>query len=364
MKIGITLNPYGEKHPAGLAGIIYSICETLTSLPTQHQYVFFAKGHHQNRPKFLQKDSKHEFRTVAASLFWLDNMVKQNPDVDVWVFNTPMMPLLYTPKKSLVIALDFAYLSLPSHSVKEFVIKKILKQLHARALKNATHIASISEFTTKQTLHFFSKIKREKITNIMSGYKDYSQLEPAPPSFDVPDDFFLSVGVLKDRKNQLNVVRGFIAAKLKGLPSKLVISGTCRGLYGELVQQAAASSSFNHDIIFAGYVADQELATLYASARALVFPSILEGFGMPVLEAMKMGCPVITSEGNSVGEIAGVAAITVDPHSPEEIADALLQMSQDSIRQEYIQLGTKRATEFSWEKTTSAILDIINNKIK
>ena len=118
------------------------------------------------------------------------------------------------------------------------------------------------------------------------------------------------------------------------------------------------------DIIFTGYVPDEELSLFYRAADVFVYPSLYEGFGLPVLEAMAAGCPVVTSNASSLKEVAGDAGILVDPHSIEDIGQAILDVvCQRELREDLIKKGLIRAKEFSWDKAASDVYTVLTNVI-
>ena len=164
------------------------------------------------------------------------------------------------------------------------------------------------------------------------------------------EDFFLTVGTLEPRKNLRRVIEAFLALKKQepNSPDRLLLVGKMGWGVSDL-QELIAS---NRDVIEPlGYVSEENLQDLYRRARALVYPSLYEGFGLPVLEAMSLGCPVITSDRSSLPEVAGDAALYVDPENVAEITGAMRQISADSdLRSELARLGHARAKLFSWER--------------
>lgn len=358
MKIGITLHPYGEKAAAGLGRYILNLSEALTHANTQHTYVFFIKGEYKSVPKFIV-NTRHEVRFVKEKKLWLDTALNKNSDIDVWVYYTPMMPFFHTPKRSIVVALDFAYLHYPARSIKEKLINIIAKKLHGRALKKADSVATISQYTMDEVLRWFPHISSEKITPIMGGYPDLSKVPEEDFSFELPENFFLSVGVIKQRKNQLNIIKGFLRAKEQGLRSKLVVCGKGEGQYFEEIKRTINESPYGNDVIMAGYATDGQLVTAYKHASALVFPSKMEGFGIPILEAFSLGLPVITANTNSVSELAQDAAVQVNPDSVDEIAEAMISLEKPNVQEKLRARGFERVKGFSWENTAKSLLDII-----
>jgi glycosyltransferase involved in cell wall biosynthesis len=163
-------------------------------------------------------------------------------------------------------------------------------------------------------------------------------------------NFFLAVGTIEPRKNLENTVRGFLEFKRRNpdREEELVLVG--RSGWGNVPWRKIAAG--RTDIRWTGYLDDDRLQELYRSARALVYPSLYEGFGLPVLEAMTFGCPVVTSPLSSLPEVGGDAALYVDPRSPEAIAAALDRLVREpELATSLASRGRARAALFSWERT-------------
>jgi alpha-1,3-rhamnosyl/mannosyltransferase len=111
-----------------------------------------------------------------------------------------------------------------------------------------------------------------------------------------------------------------------------------------------------------GYISDEDLAALYGGSRVMVYPSLYEGFGLPILEAMSCGCPVICTRTSSLPEVAGNAALFVDPYNPQDLADAIATVVDDiTIRRDLIERGFRQAAKFSWEKTAVETLKVFRS---
>ena len=164
------------------------------------------------------------------------------------------------------------------------------------------------------------------------------------------ENFFFTVGTLEPRKNLKRVVEAFLSLKLRfpESPERLVIAGKVGWGVGEL-QSLFAANSDTIDVL--GYVSEEELQALYRRAKALVYPSLYEGFGLPILEAMSLGCPVITSDRSSLPEVAGDAALYVDAEDVEDIALAMRRISTDEcLAADLSERGLERAELFSWDR--------------
>jgi glycosyltransferase involved in cell wall biosynthesis len=272
------------------------------------------------------------------------------------------MPLFCRPKKSVLTALDFGVFY-PDEGLSVFGRIKLFfaKFLQYDALQKVTHVLCTSH-ATKDDLHtFFPAIKKDKVTVAMCGFTRVCERYTSSAVLDLPTDFYLVVGVIKPRKNQLTAVQAFIAGKEQGLTGKLILCGKGEGSYFDLVMNTISASRYKSEIIYFGYCSNEELVTLYTHARALIFPSHVEGFGMPIMEAMSCGTPVITSSNGALGEAAADAALTVDSSDVAGFIHAMQLFESDTVRQEYIKKGRERSLEFSWEKSAIAYTATLKN---
>jgi glycosyltransferase involved in cell wall biosynthesis len=173
----------------------------------------------------------------------------------------------------------------------------------------------------------------------------------------LPEKYILFVGCIEPRKNLARAFRAYERTGLwKDIP--LVLAGPRGWRFNEL-KTAWDNLTAKNQIFWLDYVGEKELAVLYENAFFLIFPSLFEGFGLPILEAMSAGCPVLTSNCSSMPEAAGDAALYVDPLDTESIADGMLKLAGDgSLRESLISAGYKRAKLFTWEKTARELLDV------
>jgi len=171
----------------------------------------------------------------------------------------------------------------------------------------------------------------------------------------------LSIGVLQTRKNTLNMLKA-----LKALPSnyQLVLAGG-NGYGSEAIHEFIRREALGARVKLLGYVEGARLAQLYQAASVFLFPSLEEGFGIPVLEAFANGIPVITSEASSMPEVGGEAALYVNPHDPAEIAFNVVQAAEDfPLRADLIEKGLARARQFTWRRTAEATLAVYDEVLK
>jgi glycosyltransferase involved in cell wall biosynthesis len=177
-------------------------------------------------------------------------------------------------------------------------------------------------------------------------------------------EYFLYVGAIHPRKNLMNLLKAFSIFKRRQQSSlKLVIAGRLAWKYDSFVRELK-KYKYRHDVILLGYVEENELADIMASAYALVYVSLFEGFGIPVLEAMSSGVAVITSIHSSMQEVSKGAALYADPKNFEDIAEKMMLIYKDEkLREELIEKGRSAAVGYSWEKTGELLWQSIQKTV-
>jgi glycosyltransferase involved in cell wall biosynthesis len=286
------------------------------------------------------------------------------PDV---FFTMGIQVPLRCPCPTVVTVLDLAYLTFPSYFTWKW---RRLGPWRARfAVRTADHLWAISEATKRDLTHLLGVPERRiTVAHLGCGPEfhpcdDAETIRRVRQAHGLPERYVLYVGLLQPRKNIERLIAAFerIRAHHPALPHKLVIAGRKGWLYDDIF--AAVERSPARDAIqFLGYVPKEDLPVVISEADVLVLVSLSEGFGLPVIEAMACGTAVITSNCSSLPEVAGDAALTVDPYSVEAIADALEQVAfDDALRADLEAKGMVRAREFTWDKTAHAVLGMLRN---
>ena len=234
--------------------------------------------------------------------------------------------------------------------------------LDYKGVKKATRIIAVSQFTKRNLMHDLG-IPGEQISVIHEGV-DHKVFRPLPRSRSSKYSYILFVGSEQPRKNLSLLLRAF--GKLKkerrfgGL--KLVKVGKAGGpeaAFRRQTMELIEALGLIRDVIFTDYVLEEELPGYYSNAECLALPSLYEGFGLPVLEAMACGCPVIISNCTSLPEIAGKAAIQADPYDLDGLVRALWEVLTDAdLRDQMVRKGLARANKFSWRKAASETLGV------
>ena len=237
-----------------------------------------------------------------------------------------------------------------------------------RSIAKCDHIITISENSKREIIEEFN-VPEEKIT-IAQPAVDHGRFKPANEEelaqvrkkYELPEQYLLYVGTIEPRKNLLGLLEAYekLPAKLRG-EYPLVMTGGRGWLEGEIVDRISRLKG-RGEALTTGYVYDEDLPAIYSGARLFVFPSFYEGWGMPPLEAMACGTPVITSNTSSLPEVVGDTALMIDPNRPEELTNAMKQvLSDEELRQEMIRQGFKQAKRFSWEKSARKLLTVIRS---
>lgn len=217
--------------------------------------------------------------------------------------------------------------------------------------------------------YFVAEELRERFSDLSSKIKciphgaDHFLKSSKSPKFSISSrpPYFLYIGHLEARKNVVGIIKSFEIFAQKHSDVRLVIAGK-DGFAASRIYSYISNSPFRGRIDLVGFVSDQAISDLYRGAIAFVFPSFYEGFGFPILEAMSLDCPVITSDRGAMAEIASDAAFLVDPHSEENIAAAMGGFFLNpSLRQKYIEAGKTRILEYTWQRCVESQLEVFSS---
>jgi glycosyltransferase involved in cell wall biosynthesis len=228
------------------------------------------------------------------------------------------------------------------------------------AARRSDRILTVSEASKRDILHFFN-VPPEKIVVVYNAIDDHFRVTPPEEDvarvrerYQLDHQFVLYVGNIKPHKNLVRLIEAFAELRRTGFDEvKLLIIGDQISRLPAL-RRAVHSHKLHKHVRFLGYVSDQTLGALYRLASAFVFPSLYEGFGLPPLEAMASGTPVITSNLSSLPEVTGDAAVLVDPYDVDSIVDGMRRVLSDPVlAAELRRKGIERAREFSWERSVA-----------
>ncbi|MCF8253098.1 MAG: glycosyltransferase family 4 protein [Bacteroidia bacterium] len=269
--------------------------------------------------------------------------------------------------KQLAVVHDINFLHYPKDL--KFFYSKYYNFLVPRFVKAATRIATVSEFSKQDIVKQYG-IKPSKIDVVYNGINEgympltEGEIDLVRKKYSEGKPYFLFVGSQSPRKNLVRLIKAFDIYKLKTKSNyKLVLVGSSFWGEGEIAQ-ALKDSTFSSDILFTGRLVQTELEKIMAAAFALTFVSYFEGFGIPLVEAMQCGVPIISSNTSCMPEIAGNAALYVDPFNIDEMAKEMENLySSPEIKQDLIRKGNSRKLNFSWNQTANKLWNSIEKTI-
>ena len=263
--------------------------------------------------------------------------------------------------RSVVTIHDCIHLMFPQYLPGRFAYQYARTSIAIAAMRS-TRVLTVSESSKRDILRFV-EAPADKIHVIYNAYDERFGVEPDEEEvvrvrerFQLHDEFVLYAGNVKPHKNLERLIRAFDLVRRRGLDHlKLVLIGDDISKYAAL-RRAVHQHQLHKYVRFLGYLPEETLAVMYRLAGVFVFPSLYEGFGLPPLEAMASGTPVVTSNVSSLPEVAGDAAVLVDPYDPSAIADGIHRVLTDAdLRQALKRKGIARARQFSWETSVRRV---------
>jgi glycosyltransferase involved in cell wall biosynthesis len=244
-------------------------------------------------------------------------------------------------------------------------LRRYLNRVVPQSVSRATHVLADSAATKSDLIELFGT-PAEKVTVLYGGVdarfvpvREPERLAAVRAKYGIGDEpFILGIGTLQPRKNYRRLIQAFAHVKYQTSNIKLVIVGGKGWMYDDIFSGVKRLGLEGH-VLFPGFVDDDDLPALYSAAEVLAYPSIYEGFGLPLLEAMACGTPVVTSITSSLPELAGDAALLIEPTEVEAIAAAMCRLLQDAdLRRRLVVAGFEQIRKFAWEKAAAQLLGI------
>ena len=317
-------------------------------------------------PIVTSPQARHPFLYYIWYEYSLPRILKKiSPDVFI---SPDAITSLKCHFPNLVVLHDLNFVHYPE--VMPLLFRKYYRYYTPKFAKKATRIATVSHFSKEDIIKQYN-IPESKIDVVYNGSGNmYSPVsdnikEDTRKKYTNGEEFFIFIGALNPRKNLSRIFKAFDLFKINThSPVKFIVVGE-KMYWSEDIKEAYEKMEFKNDVIFTGRLKQSELSLVLASAKALVFTSLLEGFGIPIIEAFNAEVPVITSNLTSMPEIADDAALLVDPLSIEEIANAMLTVYENqNLVEEMIKKGRTRRKDFSWDKTAEELWNSIIKTVK
>jgi len=351
-----------------LEGIGWFTFETLKRMTTQHpEHQFFFFFDRPYDPQFVFGDNvtpvviNPPARHPILWYLWFEHFVPKalaRCNADVFL-STDGFLSLRAEVPSVLVVHDIAFEHYPEHI--DFMTRKYYQKFTPQYVRKATKVATVSEYSRQDIVRNYN-ISPGKIEAVYNGANNrYKPLKPKEKQqvkarYARGCDYFLFAGAIQPRKNVKNLFLAFDRFKRQHSSKvKLVIAGRKAWNFKEIIE-AYESMEFRDEVIFVGHLSAAQLAEVMSSSLGLAYVSLFEGFGIPIIEAMSAGVPVITSKTSSMPEVAGDAALLVNPHSIPEIADAMLRLWQDpELRKVLVKKGHLQRQLFSWDNTADKL---------
>ncbi len=288
-----------------------------------------------------------------------------NPDVFHCL--TYNLPVFLNSYRSICTVHDLKFIMHPEYMHTSGAVKKFYFYWAVKlAMMKCSEVISISQSTKNDLIDQFAvnankiTVVHEASTLLRNIVPDYHKQQAVLKKFAIRGNYFFMIGSRRPHKNIANAIKAFLFfIKENSLSNwQLVISGRTQSYSSDGPLDSIQKDIAEAPIITTGYLSEDDLDILYRQASALLYPSLYEGFGLPILEAMERGTVVIASDRSSMPEVSGDAAIIVDPTNCGSIASGMEKVTQEDARLSYVEKGYARAAEFSWEKTAEQTLQV------
>ncbi len=370
MNVWIEINPLAQSERTGIANYLFFWLRALLAEAPRDNFTLWApevdenpfpasaNAHFQGRRAFPRWTRAH-----YEALWTRRDLGGVPPNAHIYHLPFFARPAPRRANTKLIVTVyDLAFAYYPE-VVVDLPFFRYLSDCFVAQCEQADHFIAISQ-STKHDLQTVFGVPEDKITVIYPGndlsLPSESQMLPRALQSQLPARYILCAGTWEPRKNLPNLFRAIarLAPKLREQNVKLCLSGG-RGWKIEEAERLLDDLQLQDVVVRLGYVPREVLPSLYARALFLVYPSLYEGFGLPVLEAMVCGCPVITSNVSSLPEVVGEAGLMVDPHNVDELAAAMERLLDDAVlRDDLRERGLAQAQTFSWENAARQTLDV------
>jgi len=366
--IGIDYTPAHEQG-AGIGRLVREMILALSQEETEHDFKLFVSGAKNTEltpifpPHFQWKSTRITPDWLAR--IW-QRLLLPLPietfvgDVDLYHATDFVLPPTRSRTKTIVTVHDLSFVRTPETASPR--LKVYLDKVVPRSIHRADHVIADSSATKADLMSIYG-LTAEKISVVLSGvnsrFTPVEQPDYVRAKYNIPEKpFVLAVGTVQPRKNFARLIEAVHAVREEGLDIDLVIAGG-KGWLADAMYDTINRLNVGDYVHLIGFVEDADLPALYSAADVFAFPSLYEGFGLPVLEAMACGTPVITSNVSSLPEVAGDAAICVNPYDVTALQRAIRIMFDDDVLcKNLIEKGFEQAKRFSWQQSAKDLLAV------
>lgn len=357
----------------GYGHYVKEIFSRIAKAHPEHEFIFVHDRPHNDAfnfaPNIISITVSPPARHPLAFTYWYDIKVPlalRKYKVDAWVQPYGFCSLT-TKIPQVLLVHDLAFLHHPQFI--PWYHRWYYQMFTRKFLRKAKSIISVSDFTKADIIKHYA-IPDKKITVVKGAAGNrfeplsWQYKEEVKAGFADGREYFLFTGGIHPRKNLMNLLKAFsLFKKWQHSNMKLLVAGRLAWQYDAILEKLK-SYKYRDDVVLLGYLPDEQLAKITASAYALVYPSFFEGFGLPIIESMQCGVPVITSNTSSMPEIGGDAALYADPSNPDSIAKQMLILYKDESKRALLaEAGKIQAAKFSWDKAAGQVWQNISEAV-
>lgn len=369
--VGIDYTPAYEQG-GGIGRYVRELVTALVPQDQDTQYKLFVSGSNKhNLPPVFS--SNFDWRSTIISPRWLARLWYRagvpfpveifTGSLDLYHATDFVLPPTLPRTRTLLTVHDLSFVRVPETASPR--LKAYLDRVVPRSVSKAHHILADSQATKNDLIDLY-QVPGEKVTVLLSGVdsrfanvSDNTALLTTRKKYGIGTaPYIFSLGTVQPRKNYTRLIHALAQLRTSGSDLHLVIAGG-RGWLEDPIYETIRLTGMTDYVHFIGFADEADLPALYSGAVCFAFPSLYEGFGLPVLEAMACGTPVVTSNLSSLPEVAGEAALTISPYDLDELLDALRRLTEDEdLRQKLIQKGFERSRLFTWDHAASHLRQI------
>lgn len=374
MRIGIEAQRLLRPHKHGMDRVALELIKNLQVIDKVNEYFIFVKPDHDastivNTANFKVVEISggpypwwEQFKLPKIAKTYNCDILHCTSNTAPYTNNIPLITTLHD-----IIYMEGSVLKLLMNRASLYqkfgnLYRRILVK---KVVKNSRRLITVSHFEKKNITKFF-KLKNEGVQAIHNGVNqsftmkiDFEHCIRAKNKYQLPESYILHIANKDPRKNTKRVLLAFREFLSKTTSNfKLLMLGCKDADLKMMLNEIGAKEIYKH-IILTGYIPDEDLPVIYYLSKLFLFPSLREGFGIPIIEAMACGVPVITSNTSSMPEVAGDAAHLIDPIKTQEICNGMIKiLTDDGYKNKLIQKGLKRSKVFSWEKMAHQVLEL------
>ena len=364
MRIGINGRFLIAKR-TGVQRAAYNLIKTLVEVDRDNEYIIFTGKEQQGSPEWnypnvtVVGDDLIPSESIRNHIWEQVRLPRLAAKYKIDILHSPanVAPLFYRGK-SIIHIHDLCFVVNPQWY--SFAFRTLYNLIIPQLAKRATKVVTNSNNSKNDLLQFF-RLPAEKVSLVYWAVDDVFSLPPTQEVKDkryMEEDYILYVGSLEPRKNINILIEAYekLRHEYPAIKTKLILIGGESPLFASVQLKAR---EFRDDVIFKGFVTDLELGEFYRRAKLVAYPSLYEGFGLPPLEAMASGVPVITSSTSSIPEVVGKAAFLIDPKNREQLTKAMHRVLTDrTLRESMIKAGSQRVLRFNWYRVARGVLAV------